>query len=200
MSLQRAFRFLGIVSSIVGLGLAGTNAAAVPLPDSQDSFWNFVDANATIEITLIQGGLRSLGELEFGIYDPADPSLLTPVFSPCLCDVGDTEVVSASFGSPFGFYVRNTGTNLGGPYNHFSDSSLNPDGEDAMVAESLGGNMWSLSFEDFTLPIDPARPDMVVKVSPIAPVPEGSTGSLLALGLLGLVVWRRRVGTVAGSA
>ena len=177
-----------------------TSALAVPLDDSLDSTWEAIGLSINLEVIRVSGGINAGGFLEFGIYDATDPSSRTPIFGDGGISAGDTNTIGVS--GHFGFYLSNTGGGFGGPFDLFSDSSLNPAippfttvaGLDAMAAEDMGGDTYLIEFEDLFLPLNPGRGDILVRVSQIMPTnaPEPATLALLGLGLLGIGVRRKR--------
>lgn len=178
------------------------------LSDLDDSTWLAGPGVVNFEVNEILGNLGGLGDLAFGIYNPIG-LVMREIFSPGFM-VGDTESLNDIGTEPFGFYLQNVGSESGGPYTLYSDSTLNPQtvgaaapGEDAMEAYGLGMDTWSITFSELNLPIVRGDHDLRVTVSNIMPenvsVPEAPTLAILTLGLVGmLVARRRRRGTVAG--
>lgn len=176
------------------------NVSAVEIADARDTLWSAKPGEVSFEITHVSGGLASDSQLEFGLYDPDDLSMI-PIF-PNGYALGDMASLSDIGSSPFGFYLENTGTTLGGPYVLYSNSALNPAipgftemaGEDAMAAEDLGGDTWLIEFEDLFLPLTLGTGDLRLTVTNIMPavVFEPSTVSLVGLAIFGLAATARR--------
>lgn len=166
-------------------------ANAIPISDLDDTLWLAGSGAVTFEITFVSGALVSRGDLEFGLYDPTD--LSTRVVFGNGYMLGDTAILTDIGGSPFGFFLSNTGTSFNGPYTYFSDSLLNPLFRNAMVAEIIGINTWLFEFEDRYLALVPGDGDLRVRITNVGhTVTEPGTLALLGLGIIGLGFARRR--------
>lgn len=114
-------------------------------------------------------------------------------------DVGLTTVFDPSASSHavgeeliFGIYVHNTGYTY-----YMGDASRNPDNIIHAAVDDLGGNMYTVGFEDLfgggDFDYNDHRFAFSGGVSNVSIVPESSTLALFALGILGLGLSRRRV-------
>lgn len=185
--------------------------------DSLDSYWSITASGGSIATIIIElAGYAGINN--FGIYDGEDHVQVfggssaagTQALISILTDGSvyvnfvDTEIDFAS-GNRFGFYLDSTAGTNGGMW--YSDSILNSDGEDHMLAyqgndidtiqlpsldpddpQSPGlweSNSWILAFEDLTRTdgtSDDDFQDFVVMVESVSPVPEPGT-LFLILGL-----------------
>lgn len=180
------------------------------LDDGTDAYWE-VGASGGSVATFIIEIAGNAGTNTFGLFDPTDPTNRVEVFSgpqtagaKRLISVyndgkiylGDPEVYKATFGAGnnFGFYIG-VGTQT-----FFSDSLLNPDKLDQMLAfQGVGDNVqvlpgypigpWAaneyiLAWEDIAgVNSDYDYQDLVVMVESVSPVPVPAA---VLLGMLGL--------------
>ncbi len=183
---------------LLGLSVCISSATlAAPVIEGSDYLWETTDSTVSLEVLSIDGAINAGGDLSFGRALP-DGSGYISIFDDFIA-VGDaTTYTGGSIGFQFLWALANTGTTFDGSYTLFSDSTLNPNGWDAMLATAVSTNVWDIEFEDYYLPIaGPGTGDITVRVTNFRPVgftavPAPTTLALMAVGLLGLGLKRRR--------
>jgi hypothetical protein len=180
--------FLLVVVLAVTSAFSTSSISTIYLSDTDDSTWLAQPGDVTFTVNDIFGAIGQAGELAFGTFDPLT-AVLREIF-PAGFSAGDSETVNDLGTEPFGFYIENKGAQ---PNVYYSDSTLNPLGGDAMLAQDMGGNSWTILFEESNLPIIPGDFDLRLTVSNIMPesMPEAPTVLMLSLGLVTLVAVRR---------
>lgn len=183
-----------------------------------DEYWAVGGSGGSIATMIIELAGWAPNNV-FGVYDASDASKRVVLFdgsatvgSQALLSIlgdGSVKVNFADTGTDFaanvfGFFFRNRPGNT-----FFSDTSLNGDGFDHMVAYAgqgdmvklnpfapgvWGSNEYVLAFEDTYGGGDKDYQDMVLMIESVHPiVPEPGTVALMGLGLLaGVAVCRRK--------
>jgi len=216
-------------------GSSSLNVNTDQMSDAADSFWLVTGSSSTVSTIVMELSGFASGN-RFGIFDFSNSGNRQELFAGSNV-AGDSVTLSIKasgevfinsvgtgnfFGSPaFGYYLDSSGlgngtTQVGALF--FSDTSLNADGQDHMIAYQgqnidtivLPGNspsLWTdnqfaLAFEDLSSPTaanpsavsDGDFTDFVVMVESVPPIPEPTSLILCWAGLIGLVgfVGRRR--------
>jgi hypothetical protein len=215
-SLQDVFNALTLAPTA---GLSSINVNSDQLSDFMDSYWAVSAAGGSVATIVVELAGFSNTNL-FGIYDAADPNSKVWLFGGA-ASVGSQRVVSImsdgsvylnfsdtgiNFNSNhFGYVLNSTaGGSSGGVF--YSDTGLNTDGIDHMVAFQGKGidtiqignlapgiwttNEYALAWEDLTGGGDGDYQDFVVMVESVVPtavVPLPAAALFFGSGLLGLI-------------
>jgi hypothetical protein len=204
----------GILDGITTAPTVGESTIDVTtdmIDDNVDSYWS-VTANGGAVSTMIIELAGYANTNKFGIYNNGQ---YVQLFDGAVSD-GDqaflgikddgSVIVNMSdtgvdfTGNSFGFYLDSSAGGGGGVFH--SDTSLNDDGVDHMVAyqgldiDTVKLPTWSpgtwtdnefiLAFEDLLGGGDTDYNDMVLMIESVEPVPEPATMLLFGMGLLGL--------------
>ena len=215
----------GILDDITVGGDSSVDVTTDALDDSLDSLWSITGVGSSTSTIVIElAGNMNTNEL--GVYDAADPSNRVLLFGGA-AGAGAQATISIKddgrvffnnvysttdfAGNLFGFYLKGPGS-VG---TFFTDSSLNPNGEDHVVVyqgtntdtiklADLAAGLWTnneyiFAFEDlsgFDPTDDSSEPDyndFVFAVESIIPIPEPSMMLMWAvLSLIGLCFYGRR--------
>jgi hypothetical protein len=215
----------GVLDAITIGGSSSVNVVTDQFSDDADTAWS-INASGGAILTLVIELDGYSNTNKFGIYDLADASKKVDIFAGA-AGGGDQAVISvlasgevrfnfANTGvfladNAFGYYLDSSAEAEGGIW--YSDTSLNVDGLDHMVAYQgtdtdmvaiapFAAGLWTdnefvLAFEDTRLsaPSDRDYTDFVVMIESVHPVPEASAfviWSLVTMCGMSMVQQRRR--------
>jgi hypothetical protein len=219
-SLQDVFNALTIAPTA---GLSSIDVNSDQLSDFMDSYWSISATGGSVATIVVElAGFRNTNG--FGIYDAADPNSKVWLFGGA-ATVGSQSLISIMSdgsvwrnfsdtginfsGNNFGYFLDSRAGGPGGGV-FYSDTSLNTDGIDHMVAfegkgidtiqiANLAPGLWTtneyaLAWEDLKGGGDGDYQDFVVMVESVVPtaVPVPAAALLFGSGLLGLIGIARR--------
>ncbi len=207
-----------VINGITVGGVSDINVHTDQLEDSADTAFGLTSSGGSMS-TIVAELAGAASTNEFGVYDLSDSSKKVRLFygaasagNRSLFSLGLDGSVFVNFvdtgidfaANRFGFYLNA----LGEGKTYYSDTSLNTDGVDHMVAYEGTGNTviqlpglmpgtWTsneyiLGFEDWYTGVDRDYEDFVVMVGAVKSLPTPSALLMFMLGLAGLGAVRQR--------